>query len=138
MSPSEPGTEPQEAVERSSPVDVASIQGDTDSGPGTETSPTAEVTSSAVMPWDSTPDAPRYTALATSAVTGEGLEELLDAIDRKVAIKFGMVDLATKTARLGPRLLSQPVVGPRTVDKRSRNLHTSLVGTGLRQWVKAR
>ena len=51
-------------------------------------------------------------ALSTSTLSGAGLDELLDLLDRKLAVKLGTQELTDHTAFLGPRLLSRSLFGP--------------------------
>ena len=52
-------------------------------------------------------------AVSTSTLSGDGLDDLLDLLDRKLAVKLGTQELTDHTAFLGPRLLSRSVFGPR-------------------------
>ncbi len=51
-------------------------------------------------------------AVSTSTLSGAGLDELLDLLDRKLAVKLGTQELTDHTAFLGPRLLSRSLFGP--------------------------
>ena len=55
---------------------------------------------------DAKGDRPCAAVVSTSALSGTGLDELLDVLDRKLALKLGTQELADQTSYLGPRLLS--------------------------------
>ncbi|BDA45810.1 probable GTPase HflX [Coccomyxa sp. Obi] len=50
--------------------------------------------------------------VVTSAVTGDGLDDLLLEIDKKVSLKFAVRELSEGAIRMGPRVLTENVVGP--------------------------
>ena len=59
-------------------------------------------------------------AVSTSTLSGAGLDELLDLLDRKLAVKLGTQELTDHTAFLGPRLLSRSLFeSDRTSTKRA-------------------
>jgi len=51
-------------------------------------------------------------AVSTSTLSGAGLDELLDLLHRKLAVKLGTQELTDHTAFLGSRLLSRSLFGP--------------------------
>ena len=58
-------------------------------------------------------------AVSTSTLSGDGLDELLHLLDRKLAVKLGTQELAGHTAFLGPRLLSRSLFGPDRANRRT-------------------
>ncbi|CAL8470607.1 g10149 [Coccomyxa elongata] len=50
--------------------------------------------------------------VVTSAATGDGLDDLLLEIDKKVSFKFAVRELREGAIRMGPRVLTENVVGP--------------------------
>ncbi|KAL3161798.1 hypothetical protein ABBQ38_008890 [Trebouxia sp. C0009 RCD-2024] len=66
-------------------------------------------------------------AVFTSAVTGAGLKELLLQMEHKISVKCATRELADGTARLGPRLLTNTIIGP-------ANKHRTARWRGLGEW----
>ncbi|KAL3161447.1 hypothetical protein ABBQ32_010332 [Trebouxia sp. C0010 RCD-2024] len=66
-------------------------------------------------------------AVFTSAVTGAGLKDLLLQVEHKISVKCATRELADGTARLGPRLLTNTIIGP-------ANKHRTARWRGLGEW----